>query len=163
MRVQWQTPSDGGMGISNYTLTLTSQEETLASVSSEGDLARSERTVSNPKILFLNYTTNYSVVVTANNCVGNSSSSILVLSQGQCYILFIIIASNFAAFVIFYSPFLSQPAAVVHLFQSMAVLRSTGVQRREHRSSSTVTRATLPVSATHHNAPTQHGPQTLNH
>ena len=81
MRVQWQTPSDdGGVGISNYTLTLTS-------VSSEGDLARSERTVFNPKILFLNYTTNYSVVVTANNCVGNSSSSILVLSQGQCYYL----------------------------------------------------------------------------
>ena len=49
---------------------------------------------------------------------------------------------------------------VDHLLQSMVVLRGTGVQRRGQRSSSTVMRATLLMSGTHHNVRTQYGLQT---
>ena len=58
--------------------------------------------------------------------------------------------------------FLSLPqlAVVDHLLQSMVVLRSTGVQRRGQRSSSTVMKATLLMSGTHHNVRTQNGLQT---
>ena len=153
MRVQWQTPSDdGGVGISNYTLTLTS----------DGGESRTKTTNMTERVLLFNYTTTYSVSVRASNCAGSSNpSSPIHVSQGYYYLqstIYVIIMDSS-----FHSPFLSQLAAVVHLFQSMAVLRSTGVQRRGHRSSSTVTRATLPGSGTHHNASTQHGPQTLNY
>ena len=72
MRVQWQTPSDdGGVGISNYTLTLTSDDDTIE-----------EGTVSLNYMLSLNYSTNYTVVILANNCFGSSHSTALVIIQG---------------------------------------------------------------------------------
>ena len=76
VRVQWQTPSDdGGVGISNYTLTLTSDG---------GGLIRMETTNVTERVLSLNYTTTYSLYVRAHNCVGSSnSSSTLTLSQCQ--------------------------------------------------------------------------------
>ena len=153
MRVQWQTPSDdGGVRISNYTLTLTS----------DGGESRMETTNMTERVLSFNYITTYSVSVRAHNCAGSSNStSPIHVSQGYYYLqstIYVIIMDSS-----FHSSFLSQLAAVVHLFQSMAVLRSTGVQRREHRSCSTVTRATLPVSGACHNASTQRGSQTLNY
>ena len=76
VRVQWQTPSDdGGVGISNYTLTLTSDG---------GELIRMETTNVTERVLSLNYTTTYSLYVRAHNCVGSSNpSSTLTLSQCQ--------------------------------------------------------------------------------
>ena len=154
VRVQWQTPSDdGGVGISNYTLTLASDALTI--------MKTTINTAEN--IHDLNYNTSYSIAVAARNCVGSSTFTSLDMMQGEDVLLYCvtesitIISSNLP------SPSPLQLAAVVHLLQSMAVLRSTGVQRRGHRSSSTVTRATLPVSGTHHNASSQHGPQTLNY
>ena len=72
MSVQWQTPSDdGGVGIS-YTLTLTSDDDTTIE----------EGTVSLNYMLCLNYSTNYTVVILANNCVGYSHSTALAIIQG---------------------------------------------------------------------------------
>ena len=75
MRVQWQTPSDdGGVGISNYTLTLTSDG---------GELIKMETTNVTERELSLNYTTTYSLHVRAHNCVGSSNpSSPIHISQG---------------------------------------------------------------------------------
>ena len=123
MRVQWQNPSDdGGVGISNYTLTITS----------DGRESRTETTNVTERVLLFNYTTTYSVSVRASNCAGSSTpSSPIHVSQGYHYLqstIYDVITMESS----FHSPFLSQLAVVVHLLQSMAVLRSTGVQRREH-------------------------------
>ena len=79
VRVQWQTPSDdGGVGISNYTLTLSS---TLSS--DGGALTIMETSNTEENFHHLNYTTNYSIAVTANNCIGNSYSKSLDILEGS--------------------------------------------------------------------------------
>ena len=76
VRVQWQTPSnDGGVGISNYTLTITSDggETVIKEI-----ITLTERVV-----VSLNYTTTYSLYVRAKNCVGSSNSTCAItFSQG---------------------------------------------------------------------------------
>ena len=75
VRVQWQTPSDdGGVGISNYTLTLTSDGGALKIIDTSNTAENFHH---------LNYTTNYSIAVTANNCVGNSYSTFLDILEGS--------------------------------------------------------------------------------
>ena len=79
MRVQWQTPSDdGGVGISNYTLTLTSDG---------GELIRMDTSNTTENFYHLNYTTNYSIAVTANNCIRNSYSTSLDILEGVLSLL----------------------------------------------------------------------------
>ena len=66
MRVQWQTPSDdGGVGISNYTLTLSSDG---------GELMTMDTSNTAENFYRLNYTTNYSMAVTVNSSIGNTCS-----------------------------------------------------------------------------------------
>lgn len=77
VRVQWQSPSDdGGVGIDYYTLTIFSEGIKLATIT----------TVSKVEDIYpLNYSTNYSVIVTASNCAGfGSSSSSGVLLECKC-------------------------------------------------------------------------------
>ena len=116
VRVQWQTPSDdGGVGISNYTLTLTS------------DVLMIMKTTINTaeNIHDLNYNTNYSVAVAARNCVGSSTFTSLDMMQGEDVLLYCVTESITIIFSNLPSPPSLQLAAVVHLLQSMAVLRST--------------------------------------
>ena len=80
VRVQWQTPSDdGGVGVDNYVL----------SVSGDNYLLNLNLTSTVMYSLQLNYSTNYSIVVTARNCAGFSNSTSLSVSEGKCtfYIL----------------------------------------------------------------------------
>ena len=80
MRVQWQTPSDdGGVGVDNYVI----------SVSGDNYLLNLNLTNTVMYSLQLNYSTNYSTVVTAINCAGFSDSTSLNVLEGKCtfYIL----------------------------------------------------------------------------
>ena len=123
VRVQWQTPSDdGGVGISNYTLTVTSDALMIMKITIN--------TAEN--IHDLNYNTRYSIAVAARNCVGTSTFTSLDMMQGEDLLLYCVTESITIIFSNLPSPSPLQLAALVHLLLSMAVLRSTGVQRRGH-------------------------------
>ena len=75
MRVQWQTPSDdGGVGISNCTLTLSSDG---------GELMTMDTSNTAENFYRLNYTTNYSMAVTVNSSIGNSYSTSVDILEGS--------------------------------------------------------------------------------
>ena len=74
MRVQWQTPSDdGGVGISNYTLTLTSQEETLLHKGID---------IEYQNLFSLLYNREYLILLSSNNCMGESDVATASISYG---------------------------------------------------------------------------------
>ena len=84
MRVQWQTPSDnGGVGISNYTLTITSDAFMI--------MKTTINTAEN--IHDLNYNTSYSIAVAARNCVGTSTFTSLDIIQGEDVLLYCVTES----------------------------------------------------------------------
>ena len=155
VRVQWQTPSDdGGVGVDNYVL----------SVSGDNYLLNLNLTNTVMYSLQLNYSTNYSIIVTARNCAGFSDSTSLNVLEGKCILIpdQLYTSACTCTHTHLTLSLVSQLAVVDHLLQSMVVLRSTGVQRRGQRSSSTVMRATLLMSGTYHNVRTQCGLQTHN-
>ena len=142
LRVQWKPPrDDGGVPIDNYTLSLYSDLSILSQTATTDFLELT---------LTLNYSTNYSITITASNCAGFSSLS-FTIAEGK--------VNAFCANHPISFP--SQLAVVLPLFQSMVVLWSTGVQRREQRSSSTVMMATILTRASHHIVSTQPGPLIL--
>ena len=67
LRVQWKPPKDdGGVPIDNYTLSLYSDHSILSQTATTDSLELT---------LTLNYSTNYSIIITASNCAGSSSLS----------------------------------------------------------------------------------------
>ena len=120
--VWWESPQDnGGVEIENYILSLYQEDQTVFQTTTQSlELS-----------LSLNYSTNYSITLTATNCAGNSSPVSLTSMQGE-WSLYVV-----TTFL------LPQVVAELHHLQSMVVLRSTAVQRREQRSSSTVMMDTL--------------------
>ena len=76
MRVQWQTPSDdGGVRVDNYVLSASGDNYYLLNLNLTNTVMYS---------LQLNYSTNYSIVVTARNCAGFSKSTSLNVLEGKC-------------------------------------------------------------------------------
>ena len=75
VKVQWQTPSvDGGVGVDIYIFT----------VSGDNYLLNLNLTNTVIYSLQFNYSTNYSIVVTARNCAGFSKSISLNVLEGRC-------------------------------------------------------------------------------
>ena len=79
LRVQWKPPrDDGGVPIDNYTLSLYSDHSILSQTATTDSLELT---------LTLNYSTNYSITITASNCAGSSSLSFNIAEGETKYFL----------------------------------------------------------------------------
>ena len=72
--VGWESPrDDGGVEIDNYTLSLYQEDQTVVQTTTE----------SLELPLSLDYSTVYSIIITADNCAGSSSPVSLTSMQGR--------------------------------------------------------------------------------
>ena len=79
--MQWESPaSDGGVGINTYTLT--GAGSATLTVPSNGPLTT---------ILTLSYNEMYMVSITASNCAGESTASVVTIQEGMRLIIYTII------------------------------------------------------------------------
>ena len=71
--VQWESPASGGVGIDSYTLTGAGITDPLTVLSNEPLMAT----------LTLSYNEMHMVSITASNCAGESTASLVTIHEGE--------------------------------------------------------------------------------